>query len=172
MNPAASPNFILTLKISDADHVALTGLRREYFPPERNFLEAHVTLFHKLPGDLRERWFADLETVGRLASAFRVHFGEPYTLGRGFALRVESPPLAALRGQLVKSWFDFLSPQDRQKFNPHCTIQNKVEPAQAKADLESFRAGWRPLESRALGFQLWEYLNGPWRLEKEWLFKP
>ncbi len=31
------------------DHMYLDGLRRTHFPPERNRLAAHLTLFHHLP---------------------------------------------------------------------------------------------------------------------------
>mgnify|MGYP004351873915 CR=1 FL=1 len=41
--------LILTAQLPADLHRWATALRTEHFPPERNYLEAHVTLFHALP---------------------------------------------------------------------------------------------------------------------------
>ena len=47
--------LILTLAL-DADSAAFfEGERRRHFPPERNIIPAHLTLFHHLPGDEEQR---------------------------------------------------------------------------------------------------------------------
>ena len=45
------PPLILSLKLDQASFDALEVLRQQYFPRARNFLSAHVTLFHQLPGE-------------------------------------------------------------------------------------------------------------------------
>jgi len=40
--------YILTAEMDDDSFAWLAGLRRRHFPPERNFLPAHLTLFHRL----------------------------------------------------------------------------------------------------------------------------
>ena len=45
--------LILTLKLDQASFTRLDALRQAHFPPERNWLSAHLTLFHHLPGDQR-----------------------------------------------------------------------------------------------------------------------
>ena len=44
--------LILTAELPPDLHRWATELRRAHFPPERNLLEAHVTLFHALPAQL------------------------------------------------------------------------------------------------------------------------
>lgn len=45
------PPLILALKLEQPAFERLDALRRAYFPPERNVIPAHLTLFHALPGD-------------------------------------------------------------------------------------------------------------------------
>ena len=42
--------LILTLMLDEGTQAWLDALRRAQFPPERNLVPAHVTLFHALPG--------------------------------------------------------------------------------------------------------------------------
>ena len=43
--------FVLTLEMDGESFAALDALRRRYYTPERNLVPAHVTLFHRLPGE-------------------------------------------------------------------------------------------------------------------------
>ncbi len=160
----------MTLKMEEDVAQTLTEYRLKYFPAERNYLDAHITLFHKLPEESREVWQAELVRVAASTIPFEFSLSSVFSLGGGFAVKVESPALVTLKEKLVKSWSEFLTPQDRQKFNPHCTIQNKVAPARAREDLRKFQLEWEPRTATAQGLQLWNYLNGPWQLERELLF--
>jgi hypothetical protein len=123
--------LIVTLKL-DADTFArFERLRREHFPAKLNHLSAHLTLFHHLPGEERDRVEADL------------------------------------RAELARRWAQWLTPQDRQGFRPHVTVQNKVPVEEARALKASLEAGFSPLEARGEGLLLWRYLGGPWALETE-----
>ena len=42
--------LILTLMLDAGTQAWLEALRRAHFPPGRNLVPAHVTLFHALPG--------------------------------------------------------------------------------------------------------------------------
>src|SRR5919112_1744177 len=71
--PEAEPSgtepapLILSAVLDAPVQQRLDALRRAHFPPERNHLAAHVTLFHHLPG-------AEEDAVARaLASAVRGH---------------------------------------------------------------------------------------------------
>ena len=44
------PPLILSAVLDAPVQERLDALRRAHFPPERNHLDAHVTLFHHLPG--------------------------------------------------------------------------------------------------------------------------
>ena len=46
--------LVLTAVLPPAEQAWLDGWREEFFPPERNHLAAHLTLFHALPGARRE----------------------------------------------------------------------------------------------------------------------
>src|SRR5215217_6904909 len=48
---AAADPLVLTLALDAATAAWLEALRRAHFPPERNLVPAHVTLFHALPGE-------------------------------------------------------------------------------------------------------------------------
>ena len=45
----AGPPLIVTALLDEAAQQRFDRLRRSHFPPERNHLDAHLTLFHRLP---------------------------------------------------------------------------------------------------------------------------
>ncbi|MGY2133012.1 2'-5' RNA ligase family protein [Hymenobacter sp. HD11105] len=161
MTDADAP-LILTLALDAESFAFFNGLRQQYFPPERNFLAAHVTLFHHLPGARR----ADL--VEQLAA--RCQEQAPLTLqvtgvrfmGRGSAYVLENEALQALHRELQTTWQPALTPQDQQKLRPHVTVQNKVDPQAARALYEQLKADFVPFEATGTGLQLWAYRGGPW----------
>ena len=157
-----APPLILTLKIDDTTFTQLDRLRQAHFPPERNFLAAHITLFHALPGDQVEAIRATLQTSCAATPAIALALPGVRFLGRGVAVMVESPRLLALRGELAERWQEWLTPQDRQRYQPHVTIQNKVTPTVARNLYEELRATWQPLAGLGEGLLLWRYLSGPW----------
>ena len=153
--------LIVTLLLDDAAQQRFDRLRAQHFPPERNVLAAHVTLFHALPGEHVDAVRADL-----VAAADRPCFDVAVTgvrfLGRGVAYSLEAAELAALRAGLVTAWQPWLTPQDQQVHAPHVTVHNKVQPAVARALHERLLAEFQPWTARARGLGLWRYLDGPW----------
>lgn len=154
--------FVLTLWLDAGTQDWLDALRRAHFPPERNLVPAHVTLFHALPGDDADEVLAALAEGCRGAAPAAVRIGPPRFLGRGVALEVAAPDVAALRARLAARWRDRLSPQDRQGWRPHATVQNKVAPERARALHAELAAGLPVREGRAEGLMLWRYRGGPW----------
>jgi len=145
----------------DGDNGWLQQLRRIHYPPERNRVPAHLTLFRQLPPSLGD------ELARRLAAAAaapppRATIAGIVDLGEGTALRVESEALAAIREDLADALQGLLTPQDLAPFRAHVTIQNKVDPREARALQRQLRATFepRPLAIRALAS--WRYLDGPW----------
>ena len=139
----------------------LDGLRRKHFPPERNQLPAHLTLFHHLPPSLEHELRHRLTEAARAARP-RADAAGLMDLGGGVAIRIASPELAAIRLDLAEAFTGMLTPQDAAGWRPHVTIQNKVPPQQARtlygtlaADLMS-----RPLVIEGIG--VWRYRGGPW----------
>jgi hypothetical protein len=157
-----SAPIIVTALFGKADQAWFDGLRRRHFPPERNHLDAHLTLFHHLPpamsAELRQRLVA--ATRGMAPPAARVV--APFSLGRGVAFRIESPGLAAIRADLADAFAGLLTPQDQAGWRPHVTVQNKVEPAVARALLAELTAGFEARPVQIAGLASWWYRGGPW----------
>ncbi|MGH3147952.1 MAG: 2'-5' RNA ligase family protein [Rubrobacter sp.] len=135
---------------------------RAPLPPERNFLHAHLTLFHKLPGERKAEVSADLQEVCRDQRPLTLTATDLRSLGRGVAYELSSPELVALRRELAAKWEAWLGAQDRQGFKPHVTVQNKVSPERARVLREQLLATFSPFEVEGVGLSLWRYLGGPW----------
>ena len=126
------PPLILTLKLDDNSFQFFDRMRQKYFPPERNFLSAHLTLFHQLPGSELEIIENDLREICGSFEEFFLKFTGWRFLGKGTAMKIESNDLLRLRTQFAEKWKEWLTAQDAQKFQPHITIQNKIAPEEAK----------------------------------------
>lgn len=145
-------------------------MRREHYPPERNQVPAHLTLFHHLPPGI------EAELVQRVKAATSAH--SPLAsivgiidLGGGTAFRAECPELAAIRADLADAFHGLLTPQDRAGWRPHVTIQNKVADKEARALRQRLRAGFEPRPLAIKGLAVWRYLGGPWEAVGEWSFR-
>ena len=145
-------------------------LRELHFPTERNYLRAHLTLFHQLPGEREAEISAELQEICREGEPLALAVAGLRFLGRGVAYELKSPQLTALRRELVRSWGPWLGAQDRQGFKPHITVQNKVPPEQARALHQELQAAFSPFEAEGLGLSLWRYLGGPWEPAGTYLF--
>ncbi|WP_118857202.1 2'-5' RNA ligase family protein [Sphingomonas mesophila] len=162
--------LIVTAELGPADFAWLDGQRRAYFPPERNQLAAHLTMFHALPpGSLDE-------VRGRLAELARnppprATIAGLLNLGRGVAYRVVAPELEAMRGELAEAFHGLLSAQDAAGWRPHVTIQNKVEPAVARKLLSELERDFTPRGLAIPALQVHEYLGGPWAPLGRWPFR-
>ena len=157
-----SAALILTLALDEASQDWFQDLRTRWFPPERNIVPAHLTLFHNLPGAELDSIAATLRTACAGTAPTSLAVQGPWSLGRGVAYRLHSPDLAAFRARLVGAFEPWLTAQDRAGFRPHVTVQNKADPAEAKALLEQLQHGFEPFEVVGQGVQLWRYLGGPW----------
>jgi 2'-5' RNA ligase len=167
--------LVVTLALADEDQRRLDDLRRAHFPPERNHLGAHVTLFHALPGERAAAVAALLAGAAR-RPAFAVEVTGVRLLGRGVALALRSDDLAHLHARLqraaVDAFGDAVTAQDRQRLSPHVTVQNKVAPERARALHAELSAGFTPGRVRATGLALWRYAGGPWEPLSTTAFTP
>ena len=154
--------LILTLKMDQDSFDRFEGLRQAHFPPHRNFIPAHLTLFHHLPGHDPGGIAADLAEVLRTRAPVRLHVTCLRFLGRGVAYAFDAPDLTDLRNELASRWSGSLTPQDRQPFRPHVTVQNKADPDEARHLQQRLAAGFQPFEVTGEGLLLWRYLGGPW----------
>jgi hypothetical protein len=154
--------LILTARLDPEAFALLDALRRRHFPPERNHLSAHLTLFHQLPGEEEAAVRAGLEAVARRTPAIEGRADRILPLGRGVAVGIDAPGLVAIRAQLAERWAGRLTPQDRGRLRPHVTVQNKVTAAAARELHAALAAGFEPFPVRIEGLLLWRYLGGPW----------
>ncbi len=163
--------IIVTALFGKQDQGWFDGLRRAHFPPERNQLAAHLTMFHHLSplleNELRQRLTA--ETRGVAAPAARVT--GLMSLGGGTAFRIDSPELADIRARLADAFAAMLLPQDAAPWHPHVTIQNKVRPADAKALFKALEADFRPRPVAIAGLAAWWYRGGPWEPLSRHMFR-
>jgi hypothetical protein len=147
------------------------NLRQQHFPPERNHLQAHVTLFHALAPSLRE-------ALPTMLARFAADFAPPaadltglMNLGRGTALALQSPAMLTIRQAIAEHFHGTLTAQDQHTPRLHVTIQNKVTPEAAR-DLQIALAD--QIERRRFAFTglgLHRYCNPHWEAVGIWPFR-
>lgn len=153
--------IIVSALFGDADFKRLDAERRAYFPPDRNQLQAHLTLFHHLPPSIQD------ELLGRLKEETRSPVPKAILsgvmlLGYGVAYRVDSPALEEARDNLAEAFRGMLTPQDQARWRPHVTIQNKAKPSVAKALHASLSQTFAPQPLAIAGLAAYHYRGGPW----------
>ncbi|TMJ15058.1 MAG: 2'-5' RNA ligase family protein [Alphaproteobacteria bacterium] len=145
-------------------------MRRTHYPPELNRVPAHLTLFHHLPPSLEKELSRRIATYTAFAAP-KARIVGVIDLGGGTALRVESEELEDLRHDLAEAFRGLLTPQDNAPWRPHITVQNKVEPKEAKRLQAQLRAGFGPRPLQIRGLATWRYLGGPWEPAKTHVFR-
>ena len=148
----------------------LQQLRRDHYPGDRNRVPAHLTLFHQLPPS------AEAEVARRLAACAAAprpaaSIAGIMDLGEGTALRIESEELEEMRHGLADGLSGLLSAQDAGRWTPHVTIQNKVEPKEARRLQSALRGRYEGRTVVIRGLALWRYLGGPWQAVRDWSFR-
>lgn len=162
--------LILTAVLPPPEQAWLDAWRAEFFPPERNHLAAHLTLFHALPGDDHDAIAAELAAVAARTPPLAARAERLRFLGRGVAVDVHAPALVALRADLAARWAGRLTRQDEQPLRPHVTVCNKVTPERARAAEQVLSARLEPRAFTLPGLALFEYAGGPWEPLGAWSF--
>jgi 2'-5' RNA ligase len=167
MSPAP---IIVSALFAPDDFAWLDGLRKQHFPPARNQLDAHLTLFHHLPPSVEPELKRRLAGVTQGSSPDALADGL-INLGRGVAIRIRSSDLETLRDELASAFSGMLTPQDAAGWRPHVTIQNKVDPTAARALHASLSSNFRPRRVRITALAAWWYRGGPWELLSRYSFR-
>lgn len=170
MNQQTTYPLIITLALDKKSQTYFNQLREKHFPKERNYLSAHLTIFHKLPGEELSAISQTLTEVSQTNQVLPLEVIKVNSIGRGVAYALESERLMAIHRHLSQRWYDWLTPQDRQKLWPHVTVQNKVNPAEAQRALEQLSLSFEPFIAKGTGLQLWEYRGGPWEFVRMYPF--
>jgi hypothetical protein len=163
--------FILTAALPPDIHGWAEGLRRAHFPPERNHLHAHVTLFHAFAPSLLDELITFLP---RITGEFAAPQGEVtglMDLGKGTAIALASPQLLALRALIAGHFRGSMTSQDLHEPRPHITIQNKVTKQEARALQAALGPTILPRRFVFPALELHRYQGGPWEPVKRCAFR-
>ena len=75
--------LIVTLEADPVSQARFDDARERRFPPERNLIPAHVTLFHRLPGEQADAVALRLSHVTRARAPPPFRVASVMSLGRG-----------------------------------------------------------------------------------------
>lgn len=162
----AGPLIVLA-SLGGADFAWLDALRRAHYPPERNRVPAHLTLFRSVAPSAEDEVRRSLARAAE-GKAPEAKISGVIDLDSGAALRVESPGLEALRAELADEFHGLLTSQDMGRWTPHVTIQNKAGPREARALVRALRSGFEPRPLAIVGLELVRYAGGPWEPLARW----
>ena len=161
--------IIVAALFDRADFAWLNAQRTLHYPPERNRIPAHLTLFHHLPPSARDDLCARLKRECCEPSP-PARISGLMGLGTGTAYRIESPSLDDARYRLAEAFDTLLTPQDQANWNAHVTIQNKVKPSLAKQTQHLIMADFRPRPLSIIGLAAYHYADGVWDEIKAYAF--
>jgi hypothetical protein len=161
--------LIVTAELGRTDFAWLNELRRRHYPPERNRVPAHLTMFRTLPPSAESEIMQILRTMAARPAPTAFIAGV-MDLGGGVALRIASDELDLLRAEMIDRLHGLLTPQDSSGWTPHVTIQNKVELRTARLLMRALGTEHigRPLRISGLG--LHRYLGGSWETVRAFPF--
>ena len=89
--------LIVTVELAAKDQAWLDALRSRHFPPERNQLPAHLTMFHSLGPMLESELKHRLAALAAELPPPRAHLAGLMNLGGGVAFRIVSEDLDVIR---------------------------------------------------------------------------
>jgi hypothetical protein len=131
--------LVLTLTLDKSTQNFLTTLRSKYFPSHRNFLQAHVTLFHAIPPQRFPEVDEELARLCASTNPWEVFVNDPRKMGnRGVMVSVRDrrQSIEWIHRRIlnflkdgVKEPKDELTEQDKRHWGKtaHVTILNKAE---------------------------------------------
>jgi len=163
--------FIVTAALPAGIQSWANDLRQTHYPPERNHLHAHVTMFHSFAPSLLDELKSYLPTIAREFAPPEAMITGLLDLGTGTAIALQSEPLLTLRAMIAEHFHGSLTAQDLYEPRPHITIQNKV----SKREARELQAQLAPrIEARSFAFPALElhcYKDGPWEGVKTCAFR-
>jgi hypothetical protein len=163
--------FIVTGELPSDLFAWANGLRRAHFPPERNHLAAHVTLFHALAPSLREELPSVLARIAGEYAPPSAELTGLMNLGTGTALALTSPAMLRIREEIADLFHGMLTAQDKHKPRLHITVQNKVSPEAARALQAELEVVVQPRKFAFTGLGLHRYCNPHWESVGVWPFR-
>jgi hypothetical protein len=168
--PARGAPLLITAELPPDLFAWADGLRRAHYPPERNRLGAHVTLFHGLPPSAESEV---RRLLGEMAAREPPEAWIPglMDLGRGTAFAVESAGMTALHGELAERLRGLIQQKDTRSLRLHITVQNKVSRSEARALQADLASGLQPWRFRFRGLVLSHWRDELWRPAQLYRFR-
>ena len=173
------PLYVLTLFTDKKHHEYMTALRRQWFPQHLLKVDAHVTLFHALPGSKLAEIKQDISAIAAGTKKFPIVVDTEgvFEMGKGVGINVSTSgggqyKPGGIRRELREKWQPFLSKQDNGKnWKAHYTIMNKQDDQEEKRKcLEYLNEGHANHAGTVEGLSLWLYDKGRWRPNEVWKF--
>ena len=152
-----SEALILTARFEARAQDYFQRMRDAHFPAELNIVPAHLTLFHKLPGEEHAAIVERLSALAAETPPLPATVADVRFFGRGGGFTVRCEGLDEVRARLRKAWEPWLAEQDRQPHKAHVTYQNKVTKERAKATYEEVLGGFGAFATQVVALDLWWY---------------
>jgi hypothetical protein len=168
MNVPNKKSLIITLKIDDTSQQFFDEKRKQYFPAYANFVDAHITLFHKLPSD-KEIVYDTLDEISK-TNIFEMEVVGIKNIENFVAYDISSPILQNIHSAMQASFENMLNEKDREKLWPHVTVHNKATIYKAFKTHEKLLVDFEPFSITAIGFTTWFYAKKAWVKKEDYLF--
>ena len=160
--------LIVTLKIDEPSRLFFNEKRTIFFPAHANYVDAHVTLFHKLPSNNLEIEIGMTQFAQH--KKFDLLISDIILFETSVSYAIESPHLLHLHAEMQSKFDPYLIRNDRKILKPHITIQNKVTAYKAYKTHAFLIKDFNPFVVNAIGFTSWYYLKGYWDKKEDYLF--
>jgi 2'-5' RNA ligase len=168
MNGKNKKSLIITLKIDDASQAFFNEKRKQYFPAYANFVDAHITLFHKLPSD-KDFVYDTLEQLTK-TNAFDMQVVGIKNIENFVAYDIVSPTLQNLHKAMQAKFTSMLNEKDKEILWPHITVHNKATVYKAFKTHEKLLVDFKPFSITAIGFTTWYYAKKAWVKKEDYFF--
>jgi hypothetical protein len=161
-------SLIITLKIDDISQTFFNEKRKQYYPAYANFIDAHITLFHKLPCDKNIVY----DTLNRLCNTntFAMQVVGIKNMENFVAYDITSPTLQNIHVEMQITFANMLNEKDKEVLWPHITIHNKATVYKAFKTHEKLLVDFKPFSITAIGFTTWFYAKKQWVKKEDYLF--
>ena len=162
-------SLIITLKIDDASQTFFNEKRKQYYPAYANFVDAHITLFHKLPFD-KEMLYHTLKQMSN-TNIFDMQVVGIKNIENFVAYDIASPKLQNIHASMQATFTNMLNEKDKETLWPHITMHNKATEYKAFKTHEKLLEDFKPFSITAVGFTTWLYAKKEWIKKEDFLFE-
>jgi 2'-5' RNA ligase superfamily len=170
MNNLNKKSLIITLKIDDASQAFFNEKRKQHYPAYANFVDAHITLFHKLPSDKNIVYDTLLQLSN--TAVFEMQVVGIKNIENFVAYDIASLTLQNMHAAMQNAFANMLNEKDREILWPHITVCNKATAYKAFKTHQKLLETFTSFNINAIGFTTWFYAKKAWVKKEDYLFTP